>query len=110
MLIKQVIELFDVLDSSTVDGSAVKAYLESVNPKANVEVYPLVGPKGSTDMVKVRIPGTNGKSSGGSAPTTGILGRLGGIGARPEMIGFVSVGDGALASLAVASKLLDMQT
>lgn len=110
MLIKQVIELFDVLDSSTVDGSAVKAYLESVNPKANVEVYPLVGPKGSTDMVKVRIPGTNGKSSGGSAPTTGILGRLGGIGARPEMIGFVSDGDGALAALAVASKLLDMQT
>lgn len=45
----------DVLDSSIVDGSAVKAYLESVNPEANVEVYPLVGPKGSTDMVKVRI-------------------------------------------------------
>ena len=30
MLIKQVIEVFDILDSSTVDGSAVKAYLESV--------------------------------------------------------------------------------
>ena len=111
MLIKQVIELFDVLDTSTVDGKAVKDYLLSVNSEADVEVYPITGPKGeSTDMVKVRIPGSNGKWKGGSAPTTGVLGRLGGIGARPEMIGFVSDGDGALAALAVAAKLLDMQT
>ncbi|MEE2046078.1 DUF1177 family protein [Nocardiopsis tropica] len=40
------------------------------------------------------IPGTDGASSGGSAPTLGILGRLGGLGARPEQIGFVSDGDG----------------
>ena len=60
-------------------------------------------------MVKVRIPGTNGKSVGGSAPTLGILGRLGGLGARPEMIGFVSDGDGALAALAIAAKVLDMR-
>ena len=111
MLIKQIIELFDVLDTSTVDGNAVRDYLLSVNPAADVEVYPITGPKGeSTDMVKVRIPGASGKAKGGSAPTTGILGRLGGIGARPEMVGFVSDGDGALAALAVAAKLLDMQT
>ena len=111
MLIKQIIEVFDVLDSSTASGKTVKDYLFSVNKDANVEVYPITGPKGeSTDMVKVRIPGKNGKSKGGSAPTIGVLGRLGGIGARPEMIGFVSDGDGALAALAVASKLLDMQT
>ena len=111
MLIKQIIEVFDVLDSSTASGKTVKDYLLSVNKHANVEVYPITGPKGeSTDMVKVRIPGKNGKSKGGSAPTIGVLGRLGGIGARPEMIGFVSDGDGALAALAVASKLLDMQT
>ncbi|WP_254171499.1 DUF1177 family protein, partial [Clostridioides difficile] len=41
------------------------------------------------------------------APTLGILGRLGGIGARPEVIGFVSDGDGALVAIAVAAKLLD---
>ena len=57
----------------------------------------------------MRIPGTNGKSHGGDAPTLGILGRLGGIGARPEVIGFVSDGDGALAALTCAAKLLDMQ-
>ena len=54
MLIKQVIELFDVLATSTVDGKAVKDYLLSVNSEADVEVYPITGPKGeSTDMVKV---------------------------------------------------------
>ncbi|TQW81362.1 DUF1177 family protein, partial [Clostridioides difficile] len=36
-----------------------------------------------------------------------MLGRLGGIGARPEVIGFVSDGDGALVAIAVAAKLLD---
>ena len=60
-------------------------------------------------MVRILIPGKNGKSKGGSAKTMGILGRLGGLGARPEQLGFVSDGDGALTALAVAAKLLDMQ-
>ena len=60
-------------------------------------------------MLKVRIPGKNGKMNGGDAPTIGLLGRLGGIGARPERIGFVSDGDGALCAVALAAKLLDMQ-
>lgn len=109
MLIKQIIEAYDLLDSSYVTGEKVKDYLLSIRPDADVEVYPLTGPKGTTDMLKVRIPGTNGKSSGGTAPTIGLLGRLGGIGARPEQIGFVSDGDGALAAVALAAKLLDMQ-
>lgn len=108
MLIKQIIELYDILDDIHADGAAVERYLHAIDPKANIEVYPLVGPKGKTDMVKVRIPGTRGKSSGGDAPTIGILGRLGGLGARPERIGFVSDGDGALVALAIAAKLLDM--
>ena len=90
MLLKQILEAYDVLDNSTVTGNDVANYLKSIKPDADIEVYELVGPKGSTDMLKVRIPGTNGKSKGGNAPTLGILGRLGGIGARPEMIGFVS--------------------
>lgn len=109
MLIKQILETFDILDSSTVTGTNVERYLRSIQPDAEVEVYELKGPKGSTDMVKVKIPGSKGKASGGQAPTIGILGRLGGIGARPEVIGFVSDGDGALAAVAVAAKLLDMQ-
>ncbi len=109
MLIKQVIELFDLLDQPAASGAMVEKYLKSIDPEANVEVYPLVGAKGKTDMVKVRIPGTHGKASGGNAPTIGLLGRLGGLGARPERIGFVSDGDGALCALSVAAKLLDMK-
>ena len=109
MLIKQIIDVYDILDDAHVDGQTVVNYLKSLDPEVDAETYPLTGPRGTTHMVKVRIPGTNGKASGGDVPTLGILGRLGGIGARPEMIGYVSDGDGALAALAIAAKLLDMK-
>lgn len=105
MLLKPMLELFDILDSPKASGALVEQYLLSIDPQAEIYVYPLQGPKGSTDMIKVRIPG----SRSGDAPTLGILGRLGGLGARPERIGFVSDGDGALAALTVAAKLLDMK-
>jgi len=38
-----------------------------------------------------------------------VIGRLGGLGARPARIGFVSDGDGALVALAVAAKLGSMR-
>ena len=76
MLMKQIIDAYEVLDSSFVTGEAVKEYLLGIKADANVEVYELVGPKGSTDMLKVRIPGKIGKTNGGDAPTIGLLGRL----------------------------------
>jgi len=115
MVLKQLLELFDLLDSPDASGQRVKEYLLSIDPQADISVYPLSGPKGSTDMVKIFIPGTRGKAAasrrpGASfAPTLGILGRLGGLGARPRRIGFVSDGDGALAALTAAAKLLDMR-
>ena len=109
MIAKYIMELYEILDSSTASGKDVEEYLKSICSDANIEVYPLVGAKGKTDMIKIRIAGKNGKSKKGSAPTLGILGRLGGLGARPERIGFVSDGDGALTALAVAAKLLTMQ-
>ena len=72
MLMKQIIDAYEVLDSSFVTGEAVKEYLLGIKADANVEVYELVGPKGSTDMLKVRIPGKNGKTNGGDAPTIGL--------------------------------------
>lgn len=109
MLLKHLIELYDILDSKNVDGETVLKYLKNINPEVDAETYPLVGEKGQTHMVRIRIPGTNGKNSGNSAPTIGLLGRLGGLGARPEMTGFVSDGDGALVALAIAAELLNMQ-
>lgn len=109
MLMKQILEAYDVLDDSFVTGKKVEEYLRGIKADASIEVYELKGSKGSTDMVRVMIPGTMGKTRGGTAPTIGLLGRLGGIGARPERIGFVSDGDGALVAVALAAKLLDMQ-
>lgn len=109
MLYKQLMEAYDIIDSSHASGAEVAAYLKSIRKDADISVYPLVGSQGSTDMLKVRIPGKNGKASGGTAPTIGLLGRLGGLGARPERIGYVSDGDGALVAIALAAKLLDMK-
>lgn len=108
MLLKQLIELYDLLDSPQASGQGVADYLKDIDPTCPVETYVLSGVKGTTDMVRVCIPGSRGKASGGTAPTTGILGRLGGLGARPEAIGFTSDGDGALTALACAAKLMSM--
>lgn len=108
MLLKQLIDLYDLLDSPQASGQAVVDYLKGIDPTCPVEAYPLTGVKGTTDIVHVRIPGLRGKASGGEAPTTAIIGRLGGLGARPEMIGFTSDGDGALTALACAAKLMSM--
>ncbi len=106
MSMKYAIEAYELLDSPSVSGEAVKAALveAGVDPR-NIAVKTVQGPKGHTDFVKVWIPGADGKRSGGTAPTLGIVGRLGGIGARPERIGLVSDGDGAVSAVAAAMKL-----
>lgn len=108
MVLRQVLDAFDVLDSAAVDGQRVVALLTS-SGVTDVRIERVTGPNGYTDFVKVLIPGSDGHATGGSAPTLGIIGRLGGLGARPERIGFVSDGDGALAAIAAAMKLGQMQ-
>lgn len=108
MLFKHLIDLYEILDAPDASGQAVANHLRAIDSECDVETYRLEGFAGSTDMVRIRIPGSHGKSSGGNAPTIGLLGRLGGLGARPERIGFVSDGDGALTALACAAKLVDM--
>lgn len=66
------------------------------------------GRGGATDFVTIQIDGHSGKKRGGSAPTLGIVGRLGGVGARPSVPGLVSDGDGAVAALAAGLTLADM--
>ena len=51
MLYKELIELFDMLDSASASGSEVVEYFRSIDPMCQVETYPLEGPKGHTDMV-----------------------------------------------------------
>ena len=107
MSIKHIVELMDLLDDPSVNGQTVADYLRSYGAE-HIQVTTLTGEKGSTDFVKVLIPGQKGKSTGGNHPTLGIVGRLGGLGARPERIGFTSDGDGALSAMAAAAKLAQM--
>lgn len=108
MLMRQILDVYELLDRSDASGELVAKYMKELGAK-DVTVTPITGPKGKTDMIRIRIPGTKGKTAGMDAPTLGVLGRLGGLGARPEQIGFVSDGDGALVALSVAAKLLDMK-
>jgi len=101
---KQIIEIMDLIDHPEIDGEAVKNFLIPFGV-ANIDIVRLKGDKGKTDVVKVLIPGKKGKHNGGDAPTLGIVGQLGGIGARPEVLGLVSDADGAIVALADAMKL-----
>jgi len=104
---KQLLEVYDLLDSSKANGEVIKDILLEKNQK-DVMVERVEGNKGKTDFMKIKIPGSKGKLKGGNAPTLGIIGRLGGLGARPERIGFVSDGDGALTVLSISVKLAEM--
>ncbi len=106
-MLKQVLEIYEMLDSPAVSGSMV-AELLRLRGLEDVSVKTIEGRRGQTDFVKIRVPGTEGKTLGGNAPTLGVVGRLGGVGARPEMLGIVSDGDGAVTALSVALKLADM--
>ena len=106
-MFKQLLEVYDLLDSSKANGEVIKDILLEKNQK-DVMVERVEGNKGKTDFMKIKIPGSKGKLKGGNAPTLGIIGRLGGLGARPERIGFVSDGDGALTVLSISVKLAEM--
>jgi len=109
--LKHVLEIVDLLDDPNVSGGKVMEFFRSKGlldfMSMNVEV--VKGGKGSTDFITIKIPGKEGKTVGGSAPTLGVVGRLGGVGARPGFIGLVSDADGAIVALATAYKLSEMR-
>jgi hypothetical protein len=107
-MLKQVMEIYELLDSPTVTGDEVADLLQK-RGLTDISVKTIKGERGQTDFIKIRIPGTDGKQKAGSAPTLGVIGRLGGVGARPEMTGIVSDADGAITALSVALKMADMK-
>ena len=107
MTLKQTIEAFEALDSARASGRTVVDLLAPY-PAASVSVEEVRGNKGKTDFVKIIVAGMQGRLCGGAARTLGIIGRLGGIGARPGRIGLVSDGDGAVAAIAAALKIARM--
>ena len=108
-MLKQVLDIYELLDSSIASGGAAEELLRTRGIE-KIRVETIQGDKGKTDFIQVIVPGEEGKISGGKAPTLGIIGRLGGIGARPERVGIVSDADGAVAAMACALKLGDMKS
>ncbi|MGW8486764.1 DUF1177 domain-containing protein [Streptomyces sp. NPDC055886] len=110
-MLKYVLDIVELLDDPRVTGRTVVAYLDAAAGAegSSAQVTTVTGERGSTDFVLVRIPGSRGRTAGGSARTLGVVGRLGGIGARPEATGLVSDADGAVSAIATAAKLLDMR-
>ncbi len=102
-MLKEVIDIIDLLDDPNITGDGVKAFLEKEAGLTDISVKRVEGEKGYTDFLNIKVKGNGG------GPTLGVIGRLGGIGARPEMLGLVSDGDGAVAALSVALKLGKMK-
>ncbi|RJX75664.1 DUF1177 domain-containing protein [Vibrio sinensis] len=107
MILKQTLVAMELLDCPHVNGAVIKDHFEQYQG-IYCEVNTVHGEKGKTDFVQIIIPGLSGKLNRGSSPTLGVIGRLGGIGARPSHVGLVSDADGAVAAIATALKLADM--
>ncbi len=108
MLLRQVMEIADLVGRPDAAGQPAADLLAS-RGDSKVTVTRVAGERGSTDFIKIVVPGRAGKQAGGSASTLGLIGRLGGVGARPAAIGLVSDGDGAVAALAAGLKLVEMR-
>jgi hypothetical protein len=88
-MLKNVIDVYEILDDPDVTGEDVAQLFQQVEVKTVTE-------KGSTDFVKITI--------GKGHPIIGIIGQLGGIGTVNKK-GLVSDAEGALTALACAVKL-----
>ncbi|WP_313303212.1 DUF1177 domain-containing protein [Diaphorobacter sp.] len=99
---KHVSTMIEMLSSAYVTGEQVAESLRSLGD-CTVNVTHVAHDGAETDFISIEIPGQDE-----SAPRLGIIGRLGGIGARPTVSGLVSDSDGAVVALASAAKMLDM--
>jgi len=99
---KHVSDTIELLSSAHVTGEDVAAHLRALGD-CRVTVTHLARGEAATDFLSIEIPGADPQ-----APCLGLVGRLGGIGARPAVTGLVSDSDGAVVVLAAAAKLMAM--
>jgi hypothetical protein len=107
MTLSQAIRAFELLDHPGAGGEDIKKALNH-NGVQRVEIRRVRENDTFTDFIKVTLPGRKGRLQQGEAPTLGIVGQLGGVGARPQRIGLVSDADGAVVVIAAALKLAQM--
>ena len=110
MAFKQVIEVYELLETPKIDPNEIKEYFSTRGlDESEIETQQIKEDKGETLFVKISILQEDSKSKTKKTPTLGIIGRLGGIGARPHKTGLVSDADGAITALAAAAKIADMR-
>jgi hypothetical protein len=110
MALKQVVEIYDFLERPSIQVDELKKlYVEKGLEAAEFTSRRVKGARGETLFVKIIIHGKAKRSKRRPVPTLGIIGRLGGIGARPHKIGLVSDADGAITALSSALKLVEMR-
>ncbi len=108
MSLVHTLRVIEQIDTPRASGARLQALFAPYADHVQTTVTTITGPKGKTDFIRVVVPGARGKRAGGTAPTLGVVGRLGGVGARPSRIGMVSDADGATAALAAALQLAHM--
>lgn len=108
MSLQQTLCVYELIDSAAVSGDDIVALFTNFTA-IEASSKTVQDEKGQSDFVRIVVPGSEGKLQGKNAPTLGIIGRLGGIGARPSRIGVVSDADGAIAAIAAALKLAEMR-
>ncbi len=102
MALAHVLESHKLLSSARVTGAAVAA-LWRERGLDEVQVETVSAGEVSTDFVSALV-----RSPRADAPVLGLIGRLGGLGARPAVAGLVSDADGAIAAVAAGLTLADM--
>ena len=100
-MLREIGDVIDLLDDPRVDGAAVAEFLHSAGAE-DVDTERVEAEGGYTEFVCAIL------GSAEEGPTLGIIGRLGGVGARPERLGLVSDADGAIVAIACAAKLAKM--
>ncbi len=110
MAFKQVIDVYELLETPRIEPNEIKDFFVAQGlDESEIEMQNIKENKGETLFIKIRIQGKKESLKEKSAPTLGIIGRLGGIGARPHKIGLVSDADGAITALAAAAKIAGMR-
>lgn len=103
MILKHLINLYDIIEKRNASAVKVKEYLDSIL-KTDIQITTL-GDEATTDVIQIYIKGKEQKRK-----PIAILGRLGGVGARESALGLVSDADGALAALTVAAEILELKS
>ena len=110
MALKQVLEICDLLEHPSANSDGLLVLMKNRQLVSDMCVTPVSGSQCDTEFIKITIPGKTGKVAGGDSPTLGIIGRAGGVGARPHITGLVSDADGVIAALATALCIADTST